>query len=88
MARANRLKPAAAVGKAGLTEGVLAQLRTLLAQHDLVRVRLPRGEEAESLAREIAARVPCELVARTGFVATLCRAGEGAPESPHGEIGG
>lgn len=69
--QARDLKPLLHVGKAGLTDGVISQTRALLANHSLIKVRLPGdGREAvRAQAADLAARVPCELVNLTGCVA-------------------
>ena len=69
-----KLKPVVRIGKAGLTEGVLAKLDHELDNHELIKLRvgLPRDERAE-LIREIA-RVSTSLVLATiGQTALLFR---------------
>jgi RNA-binding protein len=76
-ARGHHLKPVATVTPDGLTEPVLAHLRALLAHSELikVRVRAERRAACEQVAAALAARVPCEVLARIGRVLLLYRRG-------------
>jgi RNA-binding protein YhbY len=67
------------VGKSGVTEAVLNQIRALFGSTDLLKIRLPsgEGEEADRSAELIAQGVPCELVARRGFTVVYFRASDG-----------
>ena len=72
LARAHGLNAQGLVGKAGLTEAVLGQLRGLFVKTELIKLRLPKDKtEAEALVQRIAAEVPCELVGRLGFTAVF-----------------
>ena len=75
MAKARALRARALVGKSGLTAPVIEQIRTELNASELLKVRLPRGDAAETIAQGIAEAVPCELVGRVGFTATFFRPG-------------
>jgi len=69
------LRPVVVVGKNGLGEAVLAKLRSELAAHELVKVRLT-GEDREqrdALARELAAASSSHCVGRIGGIALLYR---------------
>jgi len=74
-ARANRLKARLIVGRKGLTDAVLAEVRGELQRHELIKVRLDEddADEAEALAHELAERVPAHLIQRIGRVALLYR---------------
>jgi RNA-binding protein len=74
--RANRLKSVMSVGKAGVTEEVIAGVRKLLESHELVKIRIvtDEPEEADAMGSELARRVPCELVGRMGRVILLYKA--------------
>lgn len=68
---ARNLRVTLHVGRAGVTEAVVDQVRQMLRSNNLIKVRITAddrqavAEAAASLAR----RVPCRLVERTGFVA-------------------
>jgi RNA-binding protein len=83
--QANRLKARLVVGRKGLTEAVLAEVRGELQRHELIKVRLDEddADEAELLAMELAERVPAHLIQRIGRVALLYRPGpEAEKKSP------
>jgi RNA-binding protein len=73
--QANRLKARLSVGRKGLTEPLLAEVRNELARNELIKVRLEEDEadEAELLALELAEKAPCHLIQRIGRVALLYR---------------
>ena len=73
--RANRLKPAMVVGRAGVSEGVVAQADGLLSRSDLIKVRVDvvGGAEADALATALADAAGAQLVRRIGRVAILHR---------------
>jgi RNA-binding protein YhbY len=63
------------VGRHGLTAGVVEEVRRALAAEGLLKVRVVGYDRAsvERMADELAARTPCVLVGRVGFVITLAR---------------
>ena len=64
------LHPVVLVGQRGLTDGVIAEFRRALADHELVKLRARVGDRTardETLAR-LAAAAECELVHRIGNV--------------------
>lgn len=73
--RSHGLKARLAVGRAGVAEAVVAQVRQAFAHHDLLKVRLQADDrgEADRLAAELAEAVPCTLIRRVGRVALLYR---------------
>lgn len=72
MARARELPARAIVGKAGLTEAALGQLRTLFVKTELIKLRLPKDKAAAGeLIGRIEREVPCECVGRVGFTAVF-----------------
>jgi putative YhbY family RNA-binding protein len=81
--RAQRFKPVFAVGAAGVTDSVLAELRGAFAKCELIKVRIRSDDrdEVRDIADQLAERTPCHLIARTGFVVVLyCPTGAaGAP---------
>ena len=72
---AHPLKPVILIGNAGVSEGVVAETRRALADHELIKVRMTGAErEARDAALEDLAKVTdSELVGRIGHVATLYR---------------
>jgi len=74
-ALAQRLEPIVYVGKAGVTDALLASVEQALNDHELIKIKFTAfKEEKESLATEIAARTHSELVWIVGHVAVLYRA--------------
>ena len=73
--QANRLKARLIVGRRGLTDSILAEVRGELQRHELIKIRLDEDDarEAEALAHELAARAPAHLIRRIGRVALLYR---------------
>jgi RNA-binding protein len=72
---AHPLKPVILMGNAGLTEAVVAETQRALADHELIKVRLPgqdRQERDEALG-QLAQRTGSALVTRIGHVAVLYR---------------
>ena len=70
---AHPLKPVILIGNAGVSEGVVAETRRALQDHELIKVRMTGAERdardaaLESLARDTGSA----LVGRIGHVATL-----------------
>ena len=73
-ALAQRLEPVVYVGKAGVTDELLASVEQALNDHELIKVKFTAfKEQKESLATEMAARTQSELVWIVGHVAVLYR---------------
>lgn len=76
-ARAQQLKPAMNIGKAGLTTGVVDEVRRQLEEQRLLKVKLlasARGGQAtKDLAAELAERAGAELVEVRGNTVVLWR---------------
>lgn len=64
------------LGKEGLSEGFLTNLKTLLARKELVKLRFTEleGEERKAMAAEVAAASDAELVSVVGRTVLLYRA--------------
>ena len=72
---AQRLEPVVYVGKAGVTDELLAAVEQALGDHELIKVKFTAfKKEKEPLASEMAARTNSELVWIIGHVAVLYRA--------------
>lgn len=74
--RAHGLKAVIHIGNDGLSAGVLAETRRALADHELVKVRLPAADRAarDALLAELVHATGSALVTRIGHVAVLFRA--------------
>jgi RNA-binding protein len=72
---AHPLKPVILMGNAGLTDAVVAETDRALADHELIKVRLPGQDRAERDAALalLAERTASSLVTRIGHVAVLYR---------------
>jgi len=74
----HHLKPLVLVGSAGLSDGVLAEVRNSLEHHELIKVRVRSGgrKERDALIEDLAARSESQLIQRIGNVALLYRQAE------------
>jgi RNA-binding protein len=72
---AHPLKPLILIGTAGVTAGVVAETQRVLADHELIKVRLPGlpREARDTALDDLAARTEAALVGRIGHVAILYR---------------
>ncbi len=72
--KAHTLKNVVIVGRGGLTDSIVQNIRSAFTRSELVKVKikLPK-EEAMELTEKIATQTPCELVTRTGFVSVFYR---------------
>lgn len=79
---AHPLSPIVRVGKAGVTESVLAETRKSLASHELIKVRIEVDESAErkELAERLATETDSQLAGTIGKVAILYRARDEDPD--------
>jgi RNA-binding protein len=77
---AHALAPVVRVGKAGLTDAVVAETKTALRAHELIKARLEVDTDArEDTAEQLAAGADAELVATVGKMAILYRGRDGDP---------
>lgn len=71
-ARAQKLHPILKIGKAGLTDAFYGALESVLAQHELVKLKFDEfKEEKKELVPQIVARSGTQLIQRVGNVAVL-----------------
>jgi RNA-binding protein len=72
---AHPLKPVILVGNAGVSDAVVAETSRALADHELIKVRLPGldREERDAALASLAERTGSAFVARIGHVAVLFR---------------
>ena len=75
---AHHLKPVVIVGSAGLTEGVLAEIDSALAHHELVKIRVNAADrdERQAMIERIAENTGADWVLSIGHVAAFYRAAE------------
>lgn len=75
LTQANRLAAKVVVGRAGLTDAVVAQVRQVFEKIELLKVRVEaeRGAEADEVGEQLAYRVPCHCLRRVGKVLILYR---------------
>ena len=69
------LKPVVMVGENGVTPGVLAELESALAHHELLKVRIRAGDRDQRAAiiTQLCDTTAAELVQRVGNMALLFR---------------
>jgi RNA-binding protein len=72
---AHPLKPVILIGNAGVTDAVVAETSRALADHELIKVRLPGQDRAErdTALNSLAERTGSAFVTRIGHVAVLFR---------------
>ncbi len=78
-------KPIVFVGDAGVSEAVVGALDRALADHELVKVKLPGPEAKKALAAELAKRSGAHVCGLVGHMAILFRPD---PEQPQIELPG
>ena len=75
---AHPLSPVVRVGKAGVSDAVVAETRKSLAAHELIKVRID-GEERDELADQLAKATDSHVAATIGKTAVLYRARDEKP---------
>jgi len=72
------LKPLVAIGSAGLSAGVLAEINSTLEHHELIKVRIraTNRKERDATIAELTAKATARLVQRVGNVALIYRPAE------------
>ncbi|QLH75440.1 MAG: YhbY family RNA-binding protein [Methanomassiliicoccales archaeon] len=70
----NDLRPTVHVGKDGITEGLVSEIKLQLKSNKVVKVRLlpSAGEDKRSIAEQLASEAGALLVDARGSVVTLC----------------
>lgn len=72
-----KLEPVVRIGKSGLTEPIINEIKRQLKQKRLIKIKLLRSfigkSERKQLAKEIAGRTEAELVDITGFTVVLSK---------------
>ena len=69
------LKPVVMIGNSGVTEGVLNELETCLAHHELIKIRISGvdWDERQQMAKNLCKKSSSELVNSIGHIAILYR---------------
>lgn len=77
-----KLDALAVIGKAGLNDAALANLKALLARHELVKVRLGEGGPADrdGLVRQLEQVTGAQCVGQVGRTALLYRPNPDLPD--------
>lgn len=79
---AHPLSPIVRIGKAGVTEAVVAETRKSLSSHELIKVRIDVDESAgrKELAAQLASATDAQLAGTIGKIAILYRERDEEPE--------
>ena len=74
---AHNKKVVVAVGNAGVTAGVIAELKVALSSHEIVKVKLPAADKKtkQALARQLCEAANAENIQEIGRIAVLYRPG-------------
>ena len=69
------MKPAVQVGKAGLTESLLAELNNCLTRHELMKIKVcvENRDLRDQIIDELSCRTGTEIIQRVGNTASLLR---------------
>ena len=78
---AHPLSPIVRVGKAGVTESVIAETRKSLDSHELIKVRIElEGSERREVADRLAEATDAQIAGTIGKIAILYRERDEKPE--------
>jgi len=77
---AHSLRPAVQVGRAGVTEEVVREIKRALLDHELIKVSMTKPEDKKGMSAELAARSEAHLCGLLGHTAILYRAREKKPK--------
>lgn len=69
------MQPTINIGKSGVTDNMIAEIKKQLKRHDEVRVKLlpAAGEERKALMARIASETGAKVLSSVGFVMVLSR---------------
>jgi len=75
------LKPVLQIGKSGITDGMIEQIRKALETHELIKVKLIRNAtvDVKGAAEDICSKVPCYLAHKIGKTLMIYRPREENP---------
>jgi RNA-binding protein len=79
---AHPLAPVVRIGKAGLTESLIAETKKSLQSHELIKVRVEaeEGDDRKSLAEQLATAADAEVAGVIGKVAIFYKERDEEPE--------
>lgn len=87
-ALAHDLQPVVQVGKLGLSEAVVEQVREQIKAHELIKIKFAKecDVKPEDAAEPLAQQVPCHVVQKAGRVLTVYKRHDHKPkiELPRG----
>lgn len=73
-AKAKVLEPIVRIGKNGLTDASVLEIKKQLARKKLIKIKLLKTvEDRKLLAKQIAEKTDSELIEAVGFVVVLCK---------------
>ena len=74
--KGSEIKPTVHVGKEGLTDGIVEEIRTQIKRNKVVKIRvLPAADlDKDELAEELAQRTGARCVETRGFTILMCEA--------------
>ncbi len=77
VAKAKLLEPVLRIGKSGLTENVITEIKKQLQKKKLIKIKFLKpalvDKDRKELAKEIAEKTEAELIHQVGFVIVLYR---------------
>ena len=73
--QAHHLKPVVTLGSAGLTEGVMNEIKLAVEHHELIKIKIHTGDrdELKEAAEQISKKSNSELVQIIGHIAIIYR---------------
>lgn len=76
------LKPVLQVGKNGLTETVIEQIRSILEMHELIKIKVIKSspQTAEEAGEKLSSTLPCQVAQLIGKTLLLYKQREEDPE--------
>ncbi len=76
-AKAKAIEPIVRIGKSGLTESVINEIKKQLEQKKLIKIKMLKafisGKDKKELAKEIAEKTNSMLVHNVGFIVVLAK---------------
>lgn len=76
-AKAMAIEPIVRIGKSGLTESVIGEIKKQVEQKKLIKIKVLKafvgGKDKKELAKEIAEKTGSVLVHNVGFIVVLAR---------------
>lgn len=81
-ALAHELQPVVQVGKLGLSEAVVEQVREQVRAHELIKIKFAKECEVapDAAAEPLEQQVPCQVVQKTGRVLTVYKRHDHKPK--------